>query len=55
MEEAEAAALLRELDRACYSGGVWRGDALAEHLAALRVTGHSDARARRAASAPLYP
>jgi hypothetical protein len=35
LDGAELPALLRELDRACYAGGDWHGEALAEALSAL--------------------
>ncbi|HXS27819.1 MAG TPA: hypothetical protein VN730_09155 [Steroidobacteraceae bacterium] len=52
--------LLRELDRACFAGGEWRGDALA--LAFARWPQHREAsasgapaRTRKTPLAPLYP
>jgi len=46
--------LLRDLDRACYAGGPWRGHALATALATL--PGAPDKRSReRDGLAPLYP
>ena len=47
-------ALLRELDRACYAGGEWNGEALAE---ALKKVGTARKKADRSKSplAELYP
>ena len=50
---AELAGLLRELDRACYAGGSWQGEALAKALAELPVPGRR-APGRGAPIAPLY-
>ncbi|MGH8142106.1 MAG: BatD family protein [Steroidobacteraceae bacterium] len=55
LDDASTTALLRELDRACYAAGPWRGEALAERLAARRAVHSEHAAARRAALAPLYP
>jgi hypothetical protein len=47
--------LLRELERACYVGGAWRGSALAEALVELPMPPHdSRSSARRGELAPLY-
>ncbi|MGH8149350.1 MAG: BatD family protein, partial [Steroidobacteraceae bacterium] len=45
--------LLRELDRACYAGGEWRGDPLAQALSELPAVGRGAA-GRSAPLAPLY-
>ncbi len=45
--------LLRELDRACYAGGIWRGDELASALSAL-PTFASRAAGPKSQLAPLY-
>ncbi|HEY2591009.1 MAG TPA: hypothetical protein VGI35_05405 [Steroidobacteraceae bacterium] len=57
--DEEIARLLRELDRACFAGGAWRGDALA--LAFDRWPAHragaaslAPAKARKTPLAPLY-
>jgi hypothetical protein len=49
--------LVRELDRACYAGDVWRGDALAAALTELPqpLPGTPGAGGSDAALAPLYP
>jgi hypothetical protein len=54
LNDPDTAALLRELDRACYAGGAWRGDALAERLGELRPA-PAAARERGTELAPLYP
>jgi len=47
--------LLRELERACYVGGAWRGSALAEALVELPMPPRdSRSSARRGELAPLY-
>jgi hypothetical protein len=46
--------LLRELDRACYGGGVWQGAALATALPRLPRAPRS-VRVRASALEPLYP
>jgi hypothetical protein len=51
--DATVAALLRDLDRACYAGGVWQGRALAAALTALPASGKHDG--ARDGLAPLYP
>jgi len=48
------AELLRDLDRACYAGGAWRGGALAAALTELPAQTDKSARARDGL-APLYP
>lgn len=48
------AELLRDLDRACYAGGAWRGHALAAALTELPAAHDQSARARKRL-APLYP
>ncbi|HEX5459891.1 MAG TPA: BatD family protein [Steroidobacteraceae bacterium] len=51
---AAVADLLRDLDRACYAGGAWQGQALGGALAELPPPHDRDARARNGL-APLYP
>jgi hypothetical protein len=55
LDDPDAAALLRELDRACYAGGPWHGEALAAHLAGLRVPDAARTARHQPALAPLYP
>lgn len=50
--EPQTVALLRELDRACYAGGAWKGEALAKQLATLPRPAH--AAVDRQPIAPLY-
>ena len=50
--ESDAADLLRELDRACYGGGEWHGQALAAALTELPARSHKPPRDR--GLAPLY-
>ncbi len=45
--------LLRELDRACYAGGAWRGEALARALSALPASVRRSGD-RKSQLAPLY-
>lgn len=51
--ESGAADLVRELDRACYGGGDWRGQPLAAALTELPARGGKPPRDR--GLAPLYP
>jgi|SRR6185437_4373918 len=51
---AAVADLLRDLDRACYAGGTWQGQALGGALTELPAPHDKDARARNGL-APLYP
>jgi hypothetical protein len=54
LRDARQSALVRELDRACYAGGDWRGAPLAEALAVLPgATGKADNRTSELAG--LYP
>jgi hypothetical protein len=52
--DATVAELLRDLDRACYAGGVWQGGALAAALTELPAPPGKTGR-RRDDLAPLYP
>jgi hypothetical protein len=52
--DATVAELLRDLDRACYAGGDWHGNALAAALTELPAPA-VDASRRRDGLAPLYP
>jgi BatD DUF11 like domain len=52
--DANVAELLRDLDRACYGGGAWRGHSLAAALAELPASPGKAAREREGL-APLYP
>lgn len=52
--DAAVADLLRDLDRACYAGGAWDGQALAATLTELPAPHDKGAR-DRAGLAPLYP
>jgi hypothetical protein len=54
LPDPRLSALLRELDRACYAGGEWRGGALAEALAAL-PDGVERTRGKAPQLAGLYP
>lgn len=55
LDDASLSALLRDLDRACYAGGEWRGDALAEALKSLPGGRGAGAAKPASALAPLYP
>jgi len=55
LNDPATAALLRELDRACYAGGPWRGEALASRFEKLRPARAEAAGKRGADLAPLYP
>jgi hypothetical protein len=52
--DAAVAELLRDLDRACYAGGTWRGGPLAAALTELPGSAGKTPR-RRDGLAPLYP
>ena len=52
--DANIAELLRDLDRACYAGGAWQGDALAAALTELPASPGKTGR-QRDGLAPLYP
>jgi hypothetical protein len=52
--DTTVAALLRDLDRACYAGGSWQGAPLAAALTSLPPSADSPARARDGLE-PLYP
>jgi BatD DUF11 like domain len=52
--DANIAGLLRDLDRACYAGGAWQGDALAAALTELPASPGKSGR-QRDGLAPLYP
>lgn len=52
--DSAVAELLRDLDRACYAGGVWQGRPLAAALTELPSPAGKSAR-ERAGLAPLYP
>ena len=52
--DAAVAELLRDLDRACYAGGAWQGNALAAALTELRAPSGKTGR-QRDSLAPLYP
>jgi BatD DUF11 like domain len=52
--DATVAGLLRDLDRACYAGAAWQGDALAAALAELPASPGKAGR-QRDGLAPLYP
>ena len=54
IHEPTVAELLRDLDRACYAGGVWQGQALAAALTALPMPPGKNGR-ERDGLAPLYP
>jgi hypothetical protein len=54
LDDPKLSRLLGELDRACYAGVRWHGDALAEALVELPVPNQS-ARGRPDELAPLYP
>jgi hypothetical protein len=54
LQDPALPALLRELDRACYAGGDWRGKALAETLAAMPAAGDKATRTTTEL-AGLYP
>jgi len=51
--DAELGRLLRELDRACYAGGSWQGEALARALSELPLPARRSS-ARGSRLAPLY-
>ncbi len=51
--DAELGRLLRELDRACYAGGAWKGEALARALTELPLPARLRG-GRRSRLAPLY-
>lgn len=51
--DATVAALLRDLDRACYAGGAWQGRPLAAALTVLPPAAKNDR--ERDGLAPLYP
>lgn len=57
--DEELARLLRELDRACYAGGAWRGEELGHALArwprASTGAGRRPEASRKPPLAPLYP
>ncbi len=53
LEDPRLRALLRELDRACYGAGAWRGAALAAALPALPAAARG--KAGKAVLASLYP
>ncbi len=55
LDDAALSALLRDLDRACYAGGEWRGEALAEALQTLPGGEREGAAQPASALAPLYP
>lgn len=55
LDDVSLSALLRDLDRACYAGGEWRGEALAEALKALPGARNTGAAKPASALAPLYP
>ena len=51
LDDPRLPVLLRDLDRACYAGGEWRGEALAAALTALpTAAGRADAKASRLAA-----
>ena len=52
--DAAVAELLRDLDRACYAGGAWQGDALAAALTELPASPGKTG-SRHDGLAPLYP
>jgi BatD DUF11 like domain len=52
--DAAVAELLRDLDRACYAGGAWQGNALAAALTELPAPSGRTGR-QRDGLAPLYP
>ena len=52
--DTAVAELLRDLDRACYAGGTWQGDALAAALTELPALPGKTGR-QRDGLAPLYP
>jgi len=54
MADPTVAELLRDLDRACYAGGAWQGDALASALTELPASAGKAGR-QRDGLAPLYP
>ena len=54
IHDATIAELLRDLDRACYAGGVWQGEALAAALTSLPAPPGKNGR-ERDGLAPLYP
>lgn len=51
--DPEIGRLLRELDRSCYAGGAWRGEALARALSELPAAARRDTERKREL-APLY-
>jgi BatD DUF11 like domain len=53
--DARLARLVRELDRACYAGAPWSGDALAAGLSELPFPRQGRGRGADPALAPLYP
>ena len=53
IEDANTVRLLRDLDRACYVGGSWHGDALAAALEKLTLSERPEA-AEKQTLAPLY-
>lgn len=54
LDDPNITALLRDLDRACFAGGPWSGEALSQALAALPGEQPAAARGRPAGLAPLY-
>ncbi|MGH8138484.1 MAG: BatD family protein [Steroidobacteraceae bacterium] len=54
MEDPSLSASLRELDRACYGGGSWQGEKLANSLTELPTQGRRSKGRRRDQLAPLY-
>ncbi|MGH8289684.1 MAG: BatD family protein [Steroidobacteraceae bacterium] len=54
IHEPTVAELLRDLDRACYAGGAWQGQALATALTSLPIPPGKNGR-ERDGLAPLYP
>lgn len=54
MEDPSLSASLRELDRACYGGGSWQGEKLANSLTELPSQGRRSKGRRRDQLAPLY-
>jgi len=53
LDDPRLAALLRQLDRACYSGGAWQGEPLAQALGSLPVVPKRSRQAPRLGD--LYP
>ena len=53
LDDPRLGALLRELDRACYSGGAWQGGPLAQSLGSLPVVPKRSRQAPRLGD--LYP